>query len=151
MNLEFNLQTQLILAALSLGTLGLLFSFISIIKQRKLRRRTELLSKDIEDLDETVTRQREYSEINAQRLADQSRRIAWLETRIRQQKPSGFEDLDDIESTDATKLNITERRHRVITLAARGQNVESISTSLGMLPGEVELIIDMNQAAINSK
>lgn len=151
MNFEFSLETQLASAAVFFGLLGILFSLYGMRKQRNLRELADFLGKRIEEQDESIGRQKEFWETNSQRLAEQSRRIAWLESRIRQPKLAGDEILDDIPTAEPPKLNMTERRHRVISLSSRGQNVESIATALGMLTGEVELIVDMNQAAINHK
>jgi hypothetical protein len=42
---------------------------------------------------------------------------------------------------------MTERRHRVLSLARRGYDVNTIATMLNELPGEVELIIGLSKAA----
>ena len=55
--------------------------------------------------------------------------------------------IDETAAGEPAKLSMTERRHRVIALASRGQNAEAIATTLGIMPGEVELIIRLNQAA----
>lgn len=106
----------------------------------------EFVEKHVEDLEETLGKNKESLETNAQRVTEQSRRIAWLETRVRQPKPVSEEVIDDTPVSEPQKLNMTERRHRVITLASRGQNAETIASTLGMLPGEVELIINLNQS-----
>ncbi len=84
------------------------------------------------------------------RANDQARRIAWLETRVRPARtivsaaPSNI-----IESAPAqpSKPNITERRHRVLTLVRRGQTAGAIASTLNMTVGEVELIIGLSRAA----
>lgn len=43
-----------------------------------------------------------------------------------------------------SKLSITERRHRVLSLAQRGLDAHSISTTVGVSQGEVDLIIGLN-------
>jgi hypothetical protein len=44
----------------------------------------------------------------------------------------------------ATRQSVTERRHRVLTLARRGMEVKAIAQTLGMPHGEVGLIIRMS-------
>lgn len=43
-----------------------------------------------------------------------------------------------------TRQSVTERRHRVLTLARRGMDVKAIAQTLGMPHGEVGLIIRMS-------
>lgn len=139
--METGISTMAFLFGLS-GFALATFCFTTLRKQRELLNFAE---KQIEDLQESAVRNKEHLEINAQRVAEQSRRIAWLETRIRQPKLAIEESLEETMS-EPEKLNMTERRHRVVTLAARGQNADQIAATLGMLTGEVELIINLNQA-----
>lgn len=46
--------------------------------------------------------------------------------------------------TTGTRQSVTERRHRVLTLARRGMDVKAIAQTLGMPHGEVALIIRMS-------
>lgn len=142
-----NLETKILTVSAGVVVLSLIFSLISFRKHRKSRERVEFIEKQVEDLQETLARNKEAFDTNAQRMAEQARRLTWLETRIRQPKLVSDEIVDDTMATEVPKLNITERRHRVIKLAARGQNVEMIATALGMLPGEVDLILNLNKAA----
>jgi DNA-binding NarL/FixJ family response regulator len=77
--------------------------------------------------------------------AEWARKIAWLESRAR----GGSQEARVPETAAPTngKLNITERRHRVLSLARRGQDVQTIARTLGMPHGEVELMINLGQAA----
>ncbi len=76
---------------------------------------------------------------------EQAKRIAWLESRLHS-VPEESETLAEMVSTTA-KPTITERRHRVLSLSRRGQDSETIARTLGMLQGEVELMISLGQAA----
>lgn len=145
MEIEILLGTAVI-AALSFGT-----SLFCMAKQRRCRILLEQADKQIETLETLMQKSRETIEVNADRLAEQTRRTAWLESKVRQPKKTSDDVLDDTLIHETPKLNITERRHRVVTLASRGQNAESIASALGMLRGEVELIIDINRAAQNKK
>ena len=70
---------------------------------------------------------------------------------MRKPKNPSPEVLDDSIITETPKLSMTERRHRVINLANRGKNAESIAASLGLFRGEVELILSLDRAAIGAK
>lgn len=142
-----NLETKNLMALAGVVILSLLFSLISFRKHRKSRELVEFIEKQVEDLQETLARNKELFDTNALRMAEQTRRLTWLEVRVRQPKLVSDEIVDDTMATEVPKLNITERRHRVIKLASRGQNVEMIATALGMLPGEVDLILNLNKAA----
>ena len=146
-----NLETGIILIAIFLGLSGLAFSLSCRKRLRDLRGLVEFGQKQIEDLLDALAKSKETLEKSTQRLSDQSRRIAWLETRVRQPKSKSDEVLDETVLIETPKANMTERRHRVITLASRGQNAETIAAALGLLTGEVELIINLNRAALSHK
>jgi DNA-binding NarL/FixJ family response regulator len=81
-----------------------------------------------------------------ERATHQARRIAWLESRVHPGKQ--LEALHTPETSfDKGRSPITERRHRVLTLARRGQAAEAIAATLNMAQGEVELIIGLSKAA----
>ena len=145
MNIQLTQELQVLIAAGAIAVFCLLTSLICLVKQRKSRRLVLAAEERIDELQHSLKRTKETIETNSQHTAEMSRRIVWLETRIRQPKLLAEEVIDD--STEAPKLNITERRHRVVTLAARGQNAEAIATTIGMMPGEVELILSLDQAA----
>lgn len=144
------MKPELLIAALS-GTVLLIVICATAYRRRRkvkeLRSLLEFAQKQIDELQDAIARSRESSDAIAQRATDQARRIAWLETRIRKPRANADEVLDDSILNETPKLSMTERRHRVITLANRGKNPESIAASLGLFKGEVELILSLNQAA----
>jgi hypothetical protein len=82
----------------------------------------------------------------SRKLGEQARKIAWLEARAR----SGRNEapvVDELVTAAYSKPNITERRHRVLSLARRGQDVRTIAQTLGMPHGEVELMLNLLKAA----
>lgn len=96
------------------------------------------------------------------RAADLARRVAWLESRARPaaRRPRPEESFgqprvgdearrerDDAAATraDFRPAGVTERRHRVLTLARRGMRGAAIAETLGMPHGEVELIINLGR------
>ena len=143
MSLEIGIS---MVASLS-GVVGLGFSWVSYRNARRHRELLEFLGKQNEELNESLAAGKKTIETSAQRLSDQSRRIAWLESRVRQPKLAKEEVLDETIADFPTKENMTERRHRVLTLAGRGQDSEKIASTLGMMRGEVELIINLNRVA----
>jgi hypothetical protein len=82
----------------------------------------------------------------SQRATDQARRIAWLESRVRNNlTPSLPVDEEIPARTPSNKPTITERRHRVNQLSRRGVDCHTIASMLNMPQGEVELMISLNQ------
>jgi DNA-binding NarL/FixJ family response regulator len=127
---------------------------LAVMRNRRMRELRDLLEfsqNQIDELHDAIIRTREAGETSQRRASDQARRIAWLESKIRKPKLSPDEVLDDSVITETPKLSMTERRHRVINLASRGKNVETIATSLGLFNGEVELILSLNKAAAGQK
>lgn len=142
-------MTQEMIIALvgaSTGVVALAAAGLMYRKVAAQRGLLEFVEKQVGEIDDLITRSKEQLEANAQRVADQQRRIAWLETRIRTPKAAAEEPVVE-SNAEPVKMSITERRHRVIKLASRGQNIETIAATLGMLPGEVELIVNLNQSA----
>ena len=82
-----------------------------------------------------------------ERAADQGRRLAWLESRLRTGGAPPPEAPAESEAVPAAKQSITERRHRVLSLARTGLDPASIAATLGVPHGEVELIIGLSKAA----
>lgn len=140
-----------ILAAGLTGAGSLAAACVCLFKLRKNRELIEYTYSQVAELENSLTSSGKKLESAAQRINDQSRRIAWLETRLRQPKAAKKEVLEEAILTEPEEIpgrvNITERRHRVLSLASSGQNAETIAATLGMLPGEVELIIGLNRAS----
>ena len=141
-----------IISVLSIfGLAGIVLSFRRRSRVSELRDLLEFSQKQIDELHEAVSKARDSSEAAQVRAADQARRVAWLESKMRKPKNPSPEVLDDSIITETPKLSMTERRHRVINLANRGKNAESIAASLGLFRGEVELILSLDRAAIGAK
>lgn len=134
-----------VIGALLVG-LGATAFYIHTSK-RKHRELLEFLAKRIEDLEDELSQNREVLDTGSQRFSDQARRIAWLETRIRKPKLLADELAEEEPATPNGKWNVTEKRHKVLKLAGRGHGPESIAATLGMMRGEVELIINLGRMA----
>lgn len=146
-----NLELIAALSGIVFGIAGLVFAVVCFGKYRKNRELTEFTFAQVEELANSLAENKEKLEAVCQRAADQSRRVAWLETRVRQPKAAKKDVLEETSltensSSNTAKFNITERRHRVLSLAKSGQNAETIAKTLGIFPGEVELIINLNRA-----
>ena len=141
------LETGIFSAAIFFAVISFEISLISYFKQRRLAELLGVADYRVNEMSDHLAKIKETGEQNAQRLSEQSRHIAWLETKFRQPKLLNDNVLNDESIHETPKETMTERRHRVITLASRGQNAEKIAVALGMLQGEVELIMSLNQAA----
>lgn len=117
--------------------------------KRRHRELLEYLAKRVDDLEDELSSSRDLLETGSHKFTDQARRIAWLETRIR--KPRLLADELEREVPVAAETianwNVTEKRHKVLNLANRGYGPESIAATLGMMRGEVELIINLGRAS----
>jgi hypothetical protein len=82
-----------------------------------------------------------------ERTNELARRVAWLEARRSAGLAPAAPAAAEGERARPSKPHITERRHRVLMLARRGQNPDIIAATLNMTRGEVELIIGMSRAA----
>jgi DNA-binding NarL/FixJ family response regulator len=145
-------MTPELITALAGATTGAAAFITAAVMYRKTRTQRELLefvAQQVGDFDDQLRRQKELIETSGQRINEQQRRIAWLESRVRNPKLL-TEDAVLPEQSEPAKMTMTERRHRVAKLAARGQSVETIAATLGMLPGEVELIVNLSASAATS-
>ncbi len=145
--MQINIEQQIPFIAGGIAILGVLLSLISHLRHRRQRHLLTAATMRMDELEEILDDRGKQLNAHQQKLAEQSRRLAWLEARRPAAKQIQDDILDESTLTEPPKLNITERRHRVMALASRGQSAESIASALGMLPGEVELIVSLNQAA----
>lgn len=144
-----DLQIKIIVFSIFLGTLGVVLATVSLfanLRNKKLIGELLIQTDEIETDFRTTLSDLDRDDL---RTMDHARRIAWLETRVR--KPEKLKSEDSPHNVFAQKksaaLNMTERRHRVLTLAKRGQDAPTIASSLGMLIGEVELIMNLGRGS----
>lgn len=140
-----NPQTVLIITAGSVMVtlMSFLTSMVAIRKSRRLARAGNALEGDFENSLAEFSRDLDTL---SRRAGEQSRKIAWLETRARTGRTEQPVVAEMVTGTNP-KPNITERRHRVLSLARRGQDAQTIARTLGMADGEVELMINLVKAA----
>ena len=139
----------LALTALALSVVSIVVCGVSLALYFKAHRRARDLDAVVLRLEGELGAMSGDLDSAAARTNDYGRRVAWLETRIRtsagatvqpEPEPLYVED-------QPSRPNITERRHRVLKLHARGQDPRTIAATLGMPHGEVELIIGLTAAA----
>jgi hypothetical protein len=122
------------------GGLSLVASLIAISRLRSIHRVTvafeEAANKELEVLSNEVERL-------TRQAGEYGRRIGSLENRAQ----SRTLETDELSVAVNIKPTITERRHRVLSLARRGQDPQTIAQTLGMPHGEVELMINLGRAA----
>ena len=127
-------------AAAAFALVSLVVNLIFIASSRRQRQSWLEMSKRS---DEEIASLSRDLDVASQKAGEHARRIAWLESRIRNTQP--VKPL--VEAPAPQKITITERRHRVMSLAHRGQDVQTIASTLGMNHGEVELMINLGRAA----
>jgi hypothetical protein len=140
------------MTAAGLGISAIGMAWKAYRKSLECRNLLEYTEKQIQDLDDEVSKNRETVGSALNRLNDNSRRVAWVEAKVRKPQVNSEEVIDDTilsAPVVAPRSSIVERRHRILSLAARGQSSETIASTLGMMPGEVELIINLNRPAAN--
>jgi DNA-binding NarL/FixJ family response regulator len=136
--MKLSLPTLITIAA---NAITLLTSLVLLVKYRRLAQKHAQATADFG---------KELSALSAdldtvsQSAGDASRKAALLEAKMNQQTVEVVQPADVAASA---KLNITERRHRVLSLWRRGLNTQTISSRLGLPVGEVELMIDLEKAA----
>jgi hypothetical protein len=138
-----NLISNAAIASVAVAATSMLINtvLIYLVRRQKLQ-----LSSVASRFDEEVGSLSHDLDIASKHAGDNARRIAWLETRVRSTRRDA-EPVVKVTTAPAAKPTITERRHRVLTLARRGQDVTTIARTLGMNDGEVELMINLGRAA----
>ena len=139
-----NLEIGISIAASAFGVLSVAISWYCFSNYRVQQTYNKVYSKQLETLQNSLNESNEQLENSGDRSDRQARRIAWLEMRIKKSK-TGDKDIIDERGIRHSKLNITERRHRILKLASRGQDTETIASNLKMMPGEVELILNLSR------
>lgn len=143
-----NTETAILSTAIIFGAAALAAALFCLKKHRETGELLDQIRGQLNETENSLAENKETLETVSRRAADQARRIAWLESRL--QQPRAFKKETAANKNAPLKparLNITERRHRVLSLAASGQSTETIAAALGMLPGEVDLIINLNRAS----
>jgi hypothetical protein len=142
------IETGILLAAAMVAAGGLLLGLAARKKQREHRELLEFLGRRNEEAEQSLDRLKAELEADRWKMADYARRIAWLETRIRKPAPPKSDDVIEsavLTESEKPKSDIAERRRRVLKLSSVGHDAESIAAALGMMRGEVELIIKLGR------
>jgi DNA-binding NarL/FixJ family response regulator len=126
----------------ALAVFSLLMNLILITSARRQKRSWLETSERFDDEIESMSRDLDTA---SRQAGEHLRRIAWLEARVRSTQPQ--EPKPPVDTNPKLRVSITERRHRVVSLARRGQDVDTIAQILGMNHGEVELMLNLSKAA----
>lgn len=147
------MNSQIILiAAASLAALGSAVGALALTWAVKARRATRDTIAVAIQMEHEMAQMSRDLDAATERTNNYARRIAWLESR------HGTAALAEVEQTAVAveahhdhnskkKPSITERRHRVLSLARRGVDTQVIATTLGVPHGEVDLIINLSRVA----
>lgn len=143
-----NLQHLELVDGLALvGAVGCGLLALTAMRAQRLAQRSLAISKM---LSARVASLEQQVELLNRQASDNNRRLDWLELCERRRENAGavkHKAEDKTAPADPASMSITERRHRVLTLAKRGLEAEQIADTLGVPHGEVELIISLNTAA----
>jgi len=141
------MTNQMILTAEMASTSLALVSFLtSLVLFRKARRLSQSCNILETRLEEELTALSSDLDTVSRKAGEHGRRVAWLESRVRSPRTETRTTEETI-TLSQQKPTITERRHRVLSLARRGQDAQTIARTLGMPHGEVELMINLGRAA----
>jgi hypothetical protein len=125
-----------------LAVVSLIVNLIMITSSRRQKRSWLETSKRFDEEIASLSRDLDTA---SRQSGEHVRRIAWLEARARStQAPAPT---PQVETIAKPRVTITERRHRVMSLARRGQDIDTIAQILGMNHGEVELMLNLSKAA----
>lgn len=138
------IETQLTIGAVALCILSLAITLLTRFRQRGQETALEKYANRVEILEETLSGTKELLEENRQNLIDQTRRIAWLDAKTRQSRFFSVAGRKPARTETRPTSGIDEQRVRVLRLAESGQTANTIAASLGMMPGEVELILNLS-------
>jgi hypothetical protein len=132
-----------VMAGASLALVSLATSLMLFRKNRDLWQTMAAVELRIDD--EMIALSADLDTISG-KSGEHGRRVAWLETKVRSARGE-IKPVTEMVSAVTPKPTITERRHRVLSLARRGQDLQTIARTLGMPHGEVELMISLSRAA----
>jgi len=138
------LETSLLIGAALIGISSLALSILSLFRSRRQQAELNHGADQIECLEGELAEARQMLEESKDSVLMHSRRIAWLDAKVRQNRfVSGSKPGSD-KPKSRNRSKIRENKDRVLELANRGQDANRIASSLGMMPGEVELILNLN-------
>lgn len=142
-----NFELGISITATIFGFISFLISAFCIKNFRDQKYYLELHTNEIDILEEELNESLDLLQESQNHISDQARRIAWLETRFRH--PQAHDEKDsstrDIPLRKDRRLSIAERRQKILKLSEQEQDSKVIAEKLGLMPGEVELILNLNR------
>ena len=115
-----------------------------VVLARKLREANNSQQLLATDMDYRLNEIRHNLEVVAQHTSAQLQRIAQPIPAAQPRAPEPAVATSTAAAPTGSRQSVTERRHRVLTLARRGMDIRAIAQTLGMPHGEVTLIIRMS-------
>ena len=142
-----NIEIQFLIGAGCLSAGALVVALAALLRSRGHRNQLELEAEKVDLLEDSLTELRDLLNSSTTAVTEHSRRIAWLDAEIRRSRYVTVNKKTNRKPSTEKKSKINEQRNRVLTLAARGQDPGTIAATLGMMPGEVELMLSLNNHA----
>ncbi len=142
-----NNPNLLAIVAIIIGFIAALTSFLALQRTRRASAQSANTVAVLLQMEASANDVRRDVETLSRRGTEQARRVAWLESRVRERAPISLKNTDEEFFIAPAKTTMTERRHRVLTLARRCKDSNQIAATLGMSRGEVELILNLSIAA----
>lgn len=142
---------NLFIAAVAVSTVLTIICAVALVVACRARAETERMLAVVLQTEHEVEQLSRDLDKAAQRANESARRLAWLESRRGGAAVAASEAETLAAETTSEPVNektsMTERRHRVLSLARRGLDAKDISSTLGVPHGEVDLIIELSKVA----
>ncbi|MFN7927446.1 MAG: hypothetical protein U0Y68_05790 [Blastocatellia bacterium] len=141
------MEQLIVMIALAGVVLALAAGVGVAVLARKLRTTNNRYQLLVADMDNRMNEMRHHLEAVAQHTRAQLQRLSQpVPPPVAAPTPEPVATATSAATTAAssTRQSVTERRHRVLTLARRGMDIKAIAQTLGMPHGEVALIIRMS-------
>ena len=141
-------QTVIMVVSATFSVIALASGVVCFLTNRRMRTELNQMAATAVNMEtEMIGLSRDLDTIT-QRLAEHLRRLREIERRGTAGVAAAVEgDLMVDRDSTPKKPSITERRHRVLSLARRGLKSEEIAATLNVPHGEVELMINLNSIA----
>ncbi|NNE66267.1 MAG: hypothetical protein HKN33_06845 [Pyrinomonadaceae bacterium] len=137
-------ETNFMIAAALLSATAIGLSLVTLLRNRRQQHLLELEAERIELLEETLAESRGLLESNCETASEHARRIAWLDAKLRRSRHVSTQKKPVSKPVSNGRTSISRNKDRVLKLAETGQDARTIAATLGLMPGEVELVLNLN-------
>lgn len=139
-----NTAIYISIAATLFGAASLIATFFKSKSAQERLSLIEINSDQADALEKKFYKQQLLIEETNEIVAQQARLIAALESKVFGISNNHETKSETVRSCPPLKVEMAENCRRILKLAKRGHDAETIASTLGMLPGEVELIVNLN-------